>query len=161
MILYHGTTPEGMEKIPKEGFSLESARVSDPGDFGWGIYLTGPYARAKAIGGKNVLTVEVNLDNPLRFSTMSDAYKWREALIEKYGDTIHGIGETFDEKLKNRFSSAKKWTEHLLKEGYDGIIIYDPKIATSLNQETFTPYEVVVFKPEKIRVVSIEKGHLT
>lgn len=147
MILYHATTPEGLKQIPKEGFSLEAERVSDPGDFGWGIYFTGIHSRAKAHGGVNVLEADVLFDNPLKFWSVSSAYKWREDLIRKYGDTIHGVGNTAEEKYKSRVKSAKKWREELLGLGYDGIIIYDEKWGRE------KPYEVVVFKPENIRVV--------
>jgi|GEM_PF-4200718 len=150
MILYHGTTPEGMEKIPKEGFSLEAERVSDPGDFGWGIYLTGMPARAKPYGGVNVLRVEVDFNNPLIFRSVSEAYKWRDPFVEKYGDTLHGIGNTWKEKLKSKAKIAKKWREELLKRGYDGIIIYDEKIRNG------EPYEAIAFKPENIKVISKE-----
>jgi len=150
MILYHGTTPEGMKKIPEEGFYLEAERTSDPGDFGWGIYLTGMPARAKSYGGRNVLRVEVNFDNPLKFSSVSEAYKWRDPLVEKYGDTIHGIGNTWEEKIKSRGKIAKKWREELLRQGYDGIMIYDKRWTDG------EPYEVVAFKPENIRVIKPE-----
>ena len=147
MILYHGTTSEGMKKIPQEGFSLEAERTSDPGDFGWGVYLTGMPARAKAYGGINILRVEVDFDNPLKFSSVSEAYKWRELLVQKYGDTIHGIGNTWEEKAKSRAEIAKRWREELLRQGYDGIIIYDKRWTNG------EPYEAVAFKPENIHVI--------
>jgi len=143
LILYHGTTPENYYSILKQGFKITEKEVSDPGDFGRGIYLTGMKGRAKAYG--KVITVEVNLENPLIFHSVSEAYKWREKLIEKFGDTIHGKGSSIEERLQSRREAAEKWRNYFLEKGIDGIIIYDKYWGEE-------PYEVVVFIPEKIKV---------
>lgn len=45
---FHGTT--NAERILKEGFDMDADRASDPGDFGWGIYLTPNRERARGHG---------------------------------------------------------------------------------------------------------------
>ena len=55
MKLYHGTSHT--TAILADGFDLEAQRTMDPGDFGWGVYLTDSPSRARAHG--KVLVVEV------------------------------------------------------------------------------------------------------
>ena len=148
MRLYHGTTFEGMKAIIERGFKLEAERRSDPGDFGWGIYLTGHLSRAKAIGGKYVLEVEVELKNPLVFKSISEAYKFADEMALKLGITIHGKGNTPEERFQDRVKNSKKWREYFLRQGYDGIIIYDPDPLWK-----GAPYEVVVFDLSAIKSV--------
>ena len=133
MLLYHGTSPIRLEKILEEGFSLEAERVSDPGDFGWAVYLTGSLSRAKAAGWKNVLQVEVNLKNPLVFKTEKGAYSWfLRNMHSKYGNSIIG-------PMDKRIESAKKYREVLMKEGYDSVVVE----LDGYSKEA--PWEVAIF----------------
>lgn len=56
---FHGTTPDLADKILTEGFDLAAPRLSDPGDFGWGVYLTDHIERARGYG-KGLLRVTVD-----------------------------------------------------------------------------------------------------
>ena len=48
--LYHGTSRERAASILAGGVDLEAPRTRDPGDFGWGFYLTASISRARACG---------------------------------------------------------------------------------------------------------------
>ena len=58
--LHHGTTRERAASILAEGVDIEASRKRDPGDLGWGFYLTGDLARAQNCG-EVVLKVEVDM----------------------------------------------------------------------------------------------------
>ncbi|MAG24176.1 hypothetical protein CMI47_01225 [Candidatus Pacearchaeota archaeon] len=58
-LYYHGTTKKAAEEILAHGFSHAIERRRDPGDFGWGTYLTQMRERAENLG-EAVLEVHVD-----------------------------------------------------------------------------------------------------
>ncbi len=67
MIFYHGTSH--LDEILTKGFDIDAPRRSDPGDFGWGTYLTKSRPRARAYG--KVLQVHVD---PTKLAHIQDPY---------------------------------------------------------------------------------------
>jgi hypothetical protein len=57
---FHGTFPGAARDIIEYGFDFEAERSSDPGDFGWGVYFSDSFIRARAYG-RAVLEVELDL----------------------------------------------------------------------------------------------------
>lgn len=110
---FHATSMESAERILKKGFRLDVPHVSDPGDFGLGIYFTTNIHRARAIG-RVILEVELRLVNPLRLS-QKEAYR---LVIDELGfDTIHGHGCP-----EKRAEEARKAREWFLEHGHDALI---------------------------------------
>lgn len=169
-LLYHGSKVK--EEILRRGFDIEAPRVSDPGDFGWGIYLTSELSRAKAAAGKqNVLDVEVEFKNPLVLrapyainppETPGD--RFIAELRERFGDTVHGLtteeaielhrqGKSPDEiadiAFHSRVTASKKWAEAIQKAGYDAVVWEKPYYYGPIEEN----YEVVIFNPEQIKSV--------
>ncbi len=57
--LYHGTTSQRATSILATGVDMEAPRTRDPGDLGWGFYLTASISRARACGE---VVLEVTVD---------------------------------------------------------------------------------------------------
>lgn len=113
LVVYHATRPDRAAQIVAEGFRLDVAHKSDPGDFGEAVYFTTCMSRAKAIG-RAILEVELELANPVQLP-QSEAYA---LVIDKLGfDTIHGHGDA-DE----RTAEAKKARAHFLGLGHDALV---------------------------------------
>lgn len=168
--LYHGS--QAKEEILKKGFDIEAPRVADPGDFGWGIYLTGDLSRAKATGGpKNVLDVQACFKKPLVLHSPYAVHeaetpgdKFIDELREKHGDPVHGLtdeeaielhrqGKSPDEiadiGAQNRVKTSRKWAEEIQKAGYDAAIWEKPYYHGPIEKN----FEVVIFDPQKIKSV--------
>lgn len=165
--LYHGSPRK--EEILERGFDVEAPRASNPGDFGWGIYLTSDLARAKASGP--VLEVQTCFETPLVLhspyrihapETAGD--KFIAELRKKYGDTIHGLtdeeaielhrkGKSPEEiaeiSRQNRIYASRKWAEEIQKAGYDAVVWEKPWLYKPIEEN----YEVVIFDPNKIKGV--------
>ena len=58
---YHGTSKERAAEILERGVDLNAPRSHDPGDFGWGLYLTQNLVRAQQYGSV-ILEVDVDLE---------------------------------------------------------------------------------------------------
>lgn len=113
ILAYHATRPDRAAKIASEGFRLDVAHKSDPGDFGEAIYFTTCMSRAKAIG-RAILEVELELANPVQLP-QSEAYA---LVIDKLGfDTIHGHGVA-----GASVAEAKKARAHFLGLGHDALV---------------------------------------
>lgn len=172
--LYHGARVK--EEILRRGFDIEAPRVADPGDFGWGIYLTSDLNRARATGGtKNVLDVQACFKNPLVLhapysinppETAGD--RFINQLRERYGDTVHGL--TTEEAIElhrqgkspdqiatitygNRVRASKKWAEEIQRAGYDAVIWEKPFHYRPIEEN----YEVVIFNPNQIKSIREHK----
>jgi len=175
--LYHGSS--AIDKIINEGFRIEVPRTRDPGDFGWGIYLSDSISRAFAAGGKDirpgkerVVATKVKVKNPLvlkcpysiceKPETSGDQLIWE--LRRKYGDTVRGLTEDESERLYNegktgeeiyqiamtkRTQAAKKWAEEIQKAGYDAVIWERGEVYPGGPVE----HEVVIFDPSKIKII--------
>jgi hypothetical protein len=144
---YHGTSEKNAESIERDGFDLEALRRSDPGDLGWGIYLTNSIHRARAYGSA-VLEVVVQagnfakLPNPYFLKGMeelkpeTDVEKlFYENAFDSDGNmlTIHG----------DRVAAAKNISRAFILNGYDGII----------GEVGPGQIEVVVFQPKAIEAI--------
>lgn len=165
--LYHGSRAK--EEILERGFDVEAPRVSNPGDFGWGIYLSGNPARARASGP--VLEVEVCFEKPLVLESPYRIHppetagdKFIAELREKYGDTVHGLTEEEAIELhrkgkspeeiaeisrQNRIYASRKWAEEIQKAGYDAVVWEKPYRYKPREEN----YEVVIFDPDKIKAI--------
>lgn len=87
--------------------------ISDPGDFGRGIYYTTLKARAKAVAGEaHVTQKEIEFDNPFIID-YGEAYA---TLVQDYNTLGHGID------LEARLRNCKRLTIDMLNKGYDGLI---------------------------------------
>ena len=58
--MYHGTSEASAQSILDQGIDIDAERRRDPGDFGWGFYLTGDRERAARMG-RVVLSVTINV----------------------------------------------------------------------------------------------------
>lgn len=145
---FHGTSEKNAESIERDGFDLDALRRSDPGDFGWGIYLTDSIHRARAYGSA-VLEVAIKNGNFARISNPyflegtestkpeTDEEKlFYENAFDSDGNmlTIHG----------DRIAAAKNISRAFILNGYDGII----GGPSALGQ-----IEVVVFQPKAIESI--------
>lgn len=146
MTLYHGSS--AWEKILEVGFDLEHPRRSDPGDFGWGLYLSANPARARSYGK----VLKVSLD-PSRLAYISnpyflDRFERVEPKTEEeklfYGLVFDGdIMKTVNLPSDLRVAAAKLVRQVFLEKGYTGI-------RTSLDDE-----ETVLFSLSAIQRVSL------
>jgi len=138
MIAYHGTSKENAQRILEEGFRVMKKYVSDPGDFGRGLYLDTSVPRARAVG-EVVIVAEVDIEG-FYVARGGEAYptsrdsEWAEIVLNEEGEmgTLFGHG-----------MSREKWSwqvrNEMLKRGYKGFVwrrrdgqmeicVYDPKI---------------------------------
>ena len=51
---YHGTSREQAAAMRIDGIDMSAPRKRDPGDFGWGFYLTGDLERAQKLWGSSL-----------------------------------------------------------------------------------------------------------
>lgn len=144
MIWFHGTPQETWEKIQADGIDFEVKRRSDPGDMGWGLYLTRNLPRARTYGGV-VIQVEIL---EVRFAYLQNPYfldgfdpiapttpveKLFHGLVFQGGKML-----TVNGSKESREYTAKRVRDAFLAQGYLGII---------------TPYsegEAVVFSQDGI-----------
>jgi hypothetical protein len=144
---WHGTT--AAEAILALGVDFDAVRVSDPGDMGWGFYLTGEESRAKAYGSQ---ILKVTID-PEKFAYLPNPY-FLDGLkdIEPITDVeklFHEVAFGVDGNMKTcsgyeKDKVARKICDTFIAAGFSGII---------------TPYsggEVVVFAADGI--TEITKG---
>ena len=127
-MFFHGTGSAEAARILAGGFDLEAPRRSDPGDFGWGAYLTDQSSRARAYG-EQVLRVEVGLR---RFARIANPY-FLDGLREVEPATpeerlFHGTafrdGAMVSVKADpgERAAVARRIGEAFKEAGYDGIL---------------------------------------
>jgi len=115
----------------KRGFDVEAPRNSDPGDFGWGIYLTDCLERARAYGDA-VFEVDIDLS---RFAAIPNPY----FLKSVESGFVNTKPRTYDEVLfyniafnengrmrtvvgDDRVDVAKEIRDSFLDHGYAGIV---------------------------------------
>lgn len=145
---YHGTNRP--DEVLAKGFDIDAPRRCDPGDFGWGVYLTAQLARATSFG--KVLSVRVDLT---RFALVPNPYFLENGKSvlpatpeEKlfYECVFHEGGmKTVTARGEERAQNAKEVRRVFLAAGYTGIrtLTYDR--------------EAVVFDPSTILAVEIFK----
>lgn len=132
MIYFHGTNEKSAKVIAKSGFDIDSPRQSDPGDLGWGIYLTTDYNRAKSYG---TVIFAVELSEKANLAEIINPYfiKRFERLLPQTAEELLFYNIAFNEKGNMRNVSQMTSTEEkiriskqirdtFLKASYDGII---------------------------------------
>ena len=154
MTWVHGTTTAIWEQIRNQGIDFDSKRRSDPGDFGWGFYVTTNQVRAQTYGEAQI---EVGLDES-KFAVLPHPYflngfekvepqTEEEKLFHSLAFSEEGKMLTLRGTKEERETVCKKIRDEFLKRGYLGII---------------TPHsggEAVVFSPDGITSMSLcEEG---
>jgi hypothetical protein len=145
---YHGTTPANAAKIRAEGFDVDAPRRSDPGDFGWGIYLTDRPSRARSYG-REVLAVTIDesrfarLPNPYFLKGLEQVEPRTAAEKLFYSAAFDDEGHMLTVSSPDRVGAAKAVTRAFLAKGYAGIIG---------GPHTLGDLEVVVFDPSAVSV---------
>jgi len=138
--LFHATSDQAAESILRGGFDLNVARSSDPGDFGWAIYLTGNLSRARALGTA-IIEVEAAFRNPLRFATTDEAYKWlEEEAWPTTGNTVRG---------PDRIGASRAVAQFVQSMGHDAIIVERARAPGG------TPYEVAAFDAGAVKPIAL------
>lgn len=139
-LFFHGTA--AWEKIRREGFELEAPRRSDPGDFGWGIYVTKQVGRAKCYGDVICVVIKTgglaHIENPYFINGLTQ-FKPRTPLEELYYNLAFENDEPllFRRKTELRAQTARNIRQGMMQAGYTGIttkysgcetVIFDPSI---------------------------------
>lgn len=146
---FHGTSQA--DKVLADGFDIEAPRRSDPGDFGWGIYLTDEPSRARAHG--EVLCVEINTTKYTHIKSpyFLDGFKEVEPVTPEER-LFHGVAfegnqmlSVVADSLEERVAIARRIREVFLEAGFDGIIA---------GPDNRGQCEVVVFNPQTILKVA-------
>lgn len=128
-VWYHGS-PKWQE-ILENGIDFDAPRRSDPGDFGWGFYLTKRYSRAKVNG--RVLQFVIDTTQLAYIANPYEAKKdtLEERLFENLAFMYHdwdgdpypgGIMLTLQGGIEKRIQTAKKIRKEFLSRGYQGIL---------------------------------------
>jgi hypothetical protein len=114
----------------------EREYISDPGDFGRGIYYDTNYHRAKAYG--EVTKSILKLTNPIVLSS-SEAYE----IAEKFQTVrLHDDWYTQNnsqDSMQARLINAQRMTEFLLNQGHDGLASVNIKMG-SIEIVDYRPY---------------------
>lgn len=128
--LYHGTLCPN--EILARGFDIDAPRRCDPGDFGWGVYLTSNIARAKGYG--TVLAVEVDLSalalvpNPYFLTPEGGRLRSTSPMEELFYGYVFAEGPAFmrtvNSRGEEREAHAKEVRKIFLTAGYKGIRTY-------------------------------------
>jgi hypothetical protein len=92
--------------------------ISDPGDFGRGIYYDTNYYRAKTYG--EVTKSILKLTNPVVLSN-GEAYEIAEEFQTVRLNDNWYEQNNFEDSMKARLSNARRMTEFFLNQGYDGL----------------------------------------
>ena len=110
--------------------------ISDPGDFGRGVYYDTNYHRAKTYG--EVTKSILKLTNPIVLSS-SEAYEIAEKFqTVRLHDSWYMQNDSQD-SMKARLNNAQKMTEFLLNQGYDGLAAVNTKMG-SIEIVDYRPY---------------------
>lgn len=123
---YHGTPR--WKSILDDGIDIDAPKHSDPGDFGWGIYLTKRLTRAQRYGKVFQLTVETDklahVPNPYFLSGLqaltpvTPEEKLFYSLAFDANDNMLTVSGTNQERI----AASKKIRNSFLAAGYLGII---------------------------------------
>lgn len=158
LMLYHGTSPEAARRILRHGFDPEAARSHDPGDFGWGTYLTSIPARARGFGVGALLRVEVD---PSKLAFIPSPYFLEQGrpvsprtpverlLYDTAFESETGRMRTVQGRIGERISVARAVRDAFLVAGWHGI------------RSGHSDDETVIFDNEAIRRVTSVRGRGT
>lgn len=131
--------------------ALQEDFASDPGDLGWGIYLTKLKREARLYG--HVIKVAVVLNNAVDLRAKGSGLAWFNRMsLFTGGNPVRGSSEKLEratvedgyrytnaEKWQDRIYYAKLWRELCLKDGIDGLVVKGWDLSDT----------AVVFEPEK------------
>lgn len=131
--------------------ALQEDFASDPGDLGWGTYVTKLKWEAEKYG--YVVKVSVALDRAIDLRAKGAARAWFQAMTERTGgnpvrgSTAKREREVTDddyryknaERWADRIHYARAWRERCLDEGIDGLAVQHWDLGET----------VVAFEPEK------------
>lgn len=123
---YHGT-PRWQDILDK-GIDIDAPKHSDPGDFGWGIYLTARLARVKSYG--RVFEVEIDtsrmayISNPYFLDGLRrlEPITTEEQLFYSLAYGSDGEMWTVQGTKEERILAARRVQCGFLGAGYAGII---------------------------------------
>jgi hypothetical protein len=130
--LYHGS-PDA-SRIFTEGFDLWTKRNTDPGDLGWGIYLTGNWYWARQFAGgegaeANVIELDIDPAKLARIRheivgcgkepNLNKAERLWRKVVEC---SAFGIPLTIASEPKERAKVAKMVRRRFMRAGYTGIL---------------------------------------
>jgi len=123
---YHGT-PRWRDILEK-GIDIDAPKHSDPGDLGWGIYLTGKLIRAKVYG--RVFEIEIDtsrmayIPNPYFLEGLSrlQPITPEEKLFYSLAYDTEGEMLTLHGSKENRITAARAIQRGFLDAGYAGIV---------------------------------------
>lgn len=156
--LYHGTP--SWEEVLKSGFNTEADRLTDVGDFGWGIYLTSNRARAQCHG--KVLRVSIQTHN---MAFIKNPYFLKNGKATKpdpsnrYAQIFYDIA--FAEDGKKMLTVGGTEAERIaVAERIRDTFVYDNSIHGIVTQHTDDELEVVVFQSDQILEVKLDQAIL-
>jgi len=151
---YHGTSRERAKSILAQGVDIEASRKRDPGDFGWGFYLTCDLIRAQNCG-EVVLVVEIDtstfayLPSPYFLDGLTHIEPTTE-VEHLFHDTVFTLIDdewwemgTVNGTAEERQRTARKVRATFLSQGHGGI------------ETPNADGEIVVFDPACIRHVHV------
>lgn len=123
---YHGTPR--WQAIIDEGINIDAPKHSDPGDFGWGIYLTGNLTKAKVYG--RVFTVGIDTSRMAYISNpyfLEGVHRLQPVTAEEkffYSLAYDNTGEmlTLHGSKEERIAAARLVQRGFLDAGYSGIV---------------------------------------
>lgn len=150
---FHGT--RHAESILEQGFDLGAQRRTDPGDLGWGIYLTDTPARARAHGEALAVVVDdsrfARIKNPYFEENLKRVEPETDVEALFYDNAFDENGEmvTVRGEWEERVAASKAVRAAFLRAGYQGIIS---------GPDRRGQHEVVVFDPDSIH--SIDRWHV-
>jgi hypothetical protein len=122
---YHGTPR--WQDILNKGIDIDAPKHSDPGDFGWGIYLTRKLSRAQVYG--RVFQVDIDtrgmayVPNPYFLVGLQQvAPSSPEELLFYSLAYLNGEMRTLHGSNKERIEAARAIQAGFLAAGYCGIV---------------------------------------
>jgi hypothetical protein len=148
---YHGTSLGKALAILAEGVDMEATRRRDPGDIGWGFYLSTIRGRAN-VHGEVTLACEIETDD---FAYLPHPY-FAQGLDELAPATaeerlFHGLAFDGREMLTvrgdQRAEVSRLIRDTFLARGYHGI-------------RTDHHGEIVVFNPVAVRAIRVENDRI-
>lgn len=141
---YHGTSGEDAARILRAGIDVERERRSDPGDFGWGVYLAHDPERARSYGPVvlEFLVEEAGLariPNPYFVAGLDEVAPVTEAerRFHALAFAPGGRMRTVQGRWAERVAASREIRDAFLAAGYAGIrsdylggetVIFDPSI---------------------------------
>lgn len=126
-VWYHGT--RRWQEILNAGLSIDAPKVTDPGDFGWGIYLTKSRVLSAIFGRVFRITLDdtnlAYIENPYFLHEDGGGQRFPVTPAEQlfYSEAFNGDGDmlTIKGDLASRIAVAKNIQRVFLANGFAGI----------------------------------------